>query len=1073
MGNTPKSVFIIWILTAIAILLSIISLIGIIISRSDRLKKKVLFELQERGFYVQDFDLKIFPISDIFRLHIKGFKSDNLSFDSLDISPVKVSIRRLNLDSVSCGTCDLSFGINSSLTARNLRIEIKSKGNGKKIDITPICKIKEINRSRIAKILSHLSLTLNIYDSAIRIDDLEVVFREFLSDIYIDYIELYSEQSLMIDGFPKIQVITDTWFDLEQLGGTADIRIIEPFNTFGKVDLVFCNEKQIDINYNLSSQPNIKVISEYFGESISAEPNFIILGNFSISKESQIRNSVNIKGYAKNIVLLSEDQKIGDIEFDISTDYSGNTISFSGKVKSDHIRGALIQGEYNTESEKVDINFSGDIDLDKIPELGLHGKLSASGYLKLPKLKVESDIRFRSFAYDTIRMEQGYGKINLSPESIKFDLKIKNQKSDIDWAGEFNLKKQELISQAKFFSSPLNGLLKILNIDLPINGNSDGEISLNIFKNKLSIFGELISYRSFAFGEALQCLYANISGDADLKKGDFFVHIKGAGAERGAFCMNRNVEPYDNSLVYFEANVDSKNFLVSISGTYDLSQFDMLNLSMRGNAYFNGGVSGYITGKTRMKGEIELSSENFEITDYAVASSCINGKILISDESIGFEGKSCEGFDIYSLYSSKNHKILVSISRGETVFLIQDDDIKGKGTLEDISLIVPRLKNNTGNFEMKYKIKDKDGMVYLTSPTFALGDLKFEDLNFSGNIQDNIMLFSVSGIYSGEKFLGKGEYHISSRKVHSDFEIRSFSGIPLTGKLTVSGTIDKPYIIGDFEVNDIEITDEKIRNISKENQSVSQPESKPNTRNEEKTSAGTLNIKVKIQNVEYSAQFINLKINGLLYITGTTDNPNVLGILDIIDGNFSLADTDFSGIKGNAFVRGDKIFLNISGSTDVMTFEGEKFKVQIRIVGDIRSPKVYLSSIPSIPQSDIVCILATYRRCDSLDEFNKIIASVIYRNFSLLSRSILGNIGEATDTRIIISPTDVGFARKFGYFDIVVMQSIISDVKMFSASRSFGQNYQFIFSWDNKRYGYSVLGDIGNIGIDVKRRLRF
>lgn len=1059
MGNTPKSIIIIWLITAIAVLLSIISLIGIIISRSDKIKKKVLLDLQKKGLYIQDFSLNIFPASDEFSLYVKGLKLNEISFDSLNISLGKISANGLNFRSLSCGKCDLSLGINSYLDINDLKLQITPKGSGK-IDITSICKIKELNKKKISRILSLLSLNLKIHNSSIKIDNAEIVFNQLSSEIYIDYVELYSEYRVMIGNkIPEIPGIVDLWLDLEYLDGTADIKIYEPFNTSGKIDLIFCNEKQMIANYNLLSQPEIKSILE--GEKFSAEPNLITVGSLSISNDGEIANLSNIKGYAKDIIV--SDQKIGNLDIDISIDYSKDEINFSAKLRSDYINILAFQGKYNANNKNLNLKFSGEFHLDKIPELDLSGKLYANGYLNLPKLKLESDIRLNSFAYDTIRAELSYGKIKISPETIKFDLDIKHRKSDIHWNGEFDPKKQNLESQTKFFHSSLSDLLNILNIDLPIDGISDGEISANILKNKLSILGKITSYRNFVFGEKIHCVYADVSGDVDVKNGNFSVRVKGIGSERN--CANRIIEPYDNSIIYFDTNVDSKKFSVSISGIYDLSEFDILKLSMRGNASFSGNLSGYTTGKSKLNGEIDLTSEKVEITDYAVASSCVNGKILISDESIQFQGKSCEDFDIYSIYSLKDSSLSFSASKGETAFSIQNNSITGKGKLEDISTIIPRLKDNIGSFELKYNLVRKDGIIYVISPRFVFGNLKFENLDFFGDIKDNAMIFSVSGIYSGEKFSGKGEYDISSRKIISDFELKSFAGIPLIGKLTVSGTIDKPYISGNFKVKDIDISNETIKDIA--NISGSQAQ------NEENKEYGTLNIKVEIQNVEYRASFINLKINGILYIMGTTENPAVFGMLDITDGKFSLADTEFSGIKGTAFVKGENIFLNISGSTDISTFEGEKFRIQIRIVGDINSPKVYLSSIPSIPHNDIVCIIATYRKCDSLDEFNKIMASVIYRNFSLISRRILGDIGESTNVRIIISPTDIGFTRKFGYLDILVMQSIISDIRKFSVSRDIGENYQLILSWDNKKYGYSLLGDIGNIGFDLKRRIKF
>lgn len=1069
--KVPKSVIIIWLITAIAIFLSVISLIGVIISRSEKIKKGMLEKIREYGFYIQDLSFDFFPASDGFYAYLKSVTSDNFSFDSLTFSPRKISVENLRIGFLSCTYCELFPGVRTFLKARELSILIKSGGGGK-IDLTPICKIKNLSRYKVLTSFIPFSLVFDFYESSIYVDDVHILFEKGKSEVSLRKLDLLSDYSVDVgEKIPKIIGNIQLTFEPIFLKGNGNLNLSSPADASGRYNISFCDESQLDIAYSLDFKTDLSFLSENIGSKISSNSTFSAFGNFSIPENGDIKLSGELMGSLKD--LSFSEQNFGNFILDFSFKYDSQGLKFSGRTQSEYISELFVEGIYNSKAEgnQWNINFTGKFDLGNIPFVhDIYGKIFASGNLFLPKIDLKSNLNISNFSYDTIRFNSAQGNLRWSGRNnIDFVFNINNIGANVNWKGKFDVKKINLESQASFSGSSLSSLLGILNLSLPIDGTADGNISIGLLKNNIIVSGNAVSYRTFAFGEKIACLSSDIFANVSLKNGKISVSVKGVGAERESFCVLKSPQPYDESLIYFDLSLDSEAFQVSISGIYDLSYFDMLNIPLRGKAKFDGLVSGSLKGKTNINGQINLESSDVEFVEYPISSSCIYGKILLSDDAVRFEGDSCEGFSISSSYSLNKSDLFVSISKGETFVNIVNNDIFGKGRLEDISKVVRNIGDNLGQFDFTYNLQRKDGKVLVKSQKFSLENLTFENLDFSGDIKNNTMSFSVSGLYSGDKFWGSGDYGIASGKIYSNFYIQNFAGIPLDGSLLVSGSMDKPYISGNFKVKSIELSDDKIAVLFEREQEENVDEQ---VVQKEKTT-GTLNIKIDLQDIIYRGPFMSLNLDGVLYVVGTLDEPTIFGIFDIKDGTFSLADTEFSKIRGVAFLRGKNIFVNISASTDVITFEGDKYLVQLRMIGDLKSPKVYLFSTPQVSQADIVCILAMYRRCDSLDEFNKIMSSLIYRNFYLISRGILENIGAGTDFKVIISPTDIGLSRKIGQFDIIVMQNIFEDVRRFIASRTFGENYQFIFSWDSKRYGYSMLGDIGNVGVDIKTKRRF
>jgi hypothetical protein len=92
----------------------------------------------------------------------------------------------------------------------------------------------------------------------------------------------------------------------------------------------------------------------------------------------------------------------------------------------------------------------------------------------------------------------------------------------------------------------------------------------------------------------------------------------------------------------------------------------------------------------------------------------------------------------------------------------------------------------------------------------------------------------------------------------------------------------------------------------------------------------------------------------------------------------------------------------------------------------------------------------------------------------LISKKLEENIGIAsTNARPFFTPTEFGIMGKAYGLNFTFSQNIFEGVNKFSLSREISDNIFTTLSWDNKKYGYSLLGNVGNFGLDVKTIRRF
>jgi translocation and assembly module TamB len=106
---------------------------------------------------------------------------------------------------------------------------------------------------------------------------------------------------------------------------------------------------------------------------------------------------------------------------------------------------------------------------------------------------------------------------------------------------------------------------------------------------------------------------------------------------------------------------------------------------------------------------------------------------------------------------------------------------------------------------------------------------------------------------------------------------------------------------------------------------------------------------------------LDAQLGGRLRISGTSDNPQVSGGFRMIRGTFSLAGTNLNFKSGKVSFNGAGLKGRIDPTLDFIAQSSVVYNgpttVTLHVTGFADSPKIALSSIPSLPQDDLLGLL--------------------------------------------------------------------------------------------------------------------
>ncbi|HEV2268748.1 MAG TPA: translocation/assembly module TamB domain-containing protein [Steroidobacteraceae bacterium] len=118
---------------------------------------------------------------------------------------------------------------------------------------------------------------------------------------------------------------------------------------------------------------------------------------------------------------------------------------------------------------------------------------------------------------------------------------------------------------------------------------------------------------------------------------------------------------------------------------------------------------------------------------------------------------------------------------------------------------------------------------------------------------------------------------------------------------------------------------------------------------------------------------LDAQLGGRLRIAGTSDNPRVSGGFRMIRGTFSLAGTNLNFTSGKVSFNGEGLKGRIDPTLDFIAQSSVVYNgpttVTLHVTGFADSPKIALSSNPSLPQDDLLGLLLFGKPASQLTAF--------------------------------------------------------------------------------------------------------
>lgn len=1079
--KTPVSIILLWIITIFAVVMSIISLIGLIISRHGKVKKAFLGVVEKKfAIHIENIDIKLFPLSKSFEIKLEGVKNEFLRIKEISVRPFDIRI-----DSISAGEVFHSDKIKiepGKIDVELLKISIPSGGGGVP-DLKPVCEItKSFYESKIGKIAEYVpSFFLK---GEVKIEGFELQTKDFssfsdkltlsLSKFYFEVPETRIKLRFKNPNFPeslrdrfeKTEVNLRALGNLKNLDAIGYVKIRDGIISASlDFSLSLCKEKELSLKLKGETLSDLKTFITEANSSILEIYPEIELSISDRKLEVKAFSKINLENFQIN------DRKIGGFQGNIELIYKDEKIHVYAEISGDGLEKLELSGDIPVGTSKGAINFSGEIDLQKTKFLeNSKGKILVDGIFYIPDLTAKISSEVKDFNLDFIQFKEFYGDVSIGEgKNLKFKGILVNNKSHISVSGGVEDWKNISIS-LYLDNSGAKDSLEVMKLSIPFDALiSSSRVNIDIDpKSKIvHLTSENITARDFKIlKENISCIRANIEGRVHFS-GNFSIDIEGEGKDGVLRCNDLADSRFD-----FSAHINQDILKLKIeNGKYDLKDFGMLPFGLEGDAEFSGEIESDL--RKTLYGNIKVLAENFRFSEYPLSSSCVLGDVIIEGSGkVSFQGKTCEEFEISLTY--QNEKIFGSISKGETFVKFSGDNLEGSGKIEDISSILNRRFADEGFFSLKYNIPEKSGNFDFESPYVKVANFGLRNVSFSSGINRGILNFYATAYLKEDELALQGEYDIQNKKMQISILPKTIAQIPVSGKINITGTLDKPFISGEIKISQFQFDTEKIDEIKNLFAGEIELERENKIGIQEDNAEGTLNIVVILENIYLKESFGGIKLNGRINITGKTSDPQIVGVFQILDGGFSFADTEFSKVTGLAIMKEGKIFLNISGKTEIITFENEKFTLQLRVVGNLDNPSVYLSSIPSLSQADIMCVLAFLRRCKSVEDYKNAFESATYRGLSIALKKVQSAITpEDRAIRTFFTPTEFGFLGKVGGINYRFSQNIFEGINYFSLSRDISDNLSMIMSWDNRKYGYSLFGNMGNLGLDLRTTRRF
>ena len=849
--------------------------------------------------------------------------------------------------------------------------------------------------------------------------------------------------------------------------------------------LIDVEDSDIDIKYisnkNFFIRGNIKIDSSKLKNlSLPIYGDGLVLFQLYSSGNKKILGSIEIVSENIEIVYTSEEGEATDIlrspvrvVLDFSLDTESKKIDFNGNLYMADQRLAI----YGlNENGKLSVNlFSPSIDLEKIGlkivslkgNGAIHSRLIADG----KSLKVEGQVDSQNLNFeDFVFSERTTARLVFSDNVLSIEADVKNSNAFAKYTGSIHFADKTFITGRSEFKGDAEYILRFLGIEAQIKGPLRGDFNFyGDLSDEEQIFGKGLFYieKPEVYGFRLKDSKQVELGVTAKLEGDYLAKITSSGLE---------------GIIY----PSFATFYISEEG------LDLSKLSINKNKYFskgNGAFDGVIRivyGEGyKVKGVVDISDFSF----YGRSFSVLSGNIYISDieDSFSFRGILDNYYnlvlslpvsaDISNLYievssdrlniTFKDNKLLTYGDVGEIINL-------GRG--KDISDVFDKI---FGKFSAQGKVENNefsgDLEVHISSVSFKNielqgSKLEISDLDVYGAYKDNIFKIDrasghVAG--AGAKFISTGFINLPEKKISLGLELTNFEyyifgqGIPINGRIDISGTFSDPYILANLNV---ENTSLQLSSFSSSFGNL-------------KTSLPKHNVFVNIDNLLVSSPFFSGLFSGKLSISGEKYYSSIEGELKVKSGEIAFIGRTFPITEGKITFDGDKVFVDISSESSVKSKKGETYTVKINVYGFSDNISIMLSSSPPLKEEQIVCLIVSGVGCDEPEIFKSSIESAAE---VVLKKTVGGTVSSFTEEYIDVK-TELTFSgiktsRDMGNgISLLYSSEFSTGIQRAEVKYKILRDVDLSGTWNSEKFGLlsRALGIEGNLGINIGFSRRF
>jgi hypothetical protein len=666
---------------------------------------------------------------------------------------------------------------------------------------------------------------------------------------------------------------------------------------------------------------------------------FSLRGDMNYQYNSRTKS---VKFFAKNL-----ETEFGSMNFlEVESDPSKKT---NLKVKLEaNVNGMDYLNKYTTHY----------INLDLSPwKLGKGKGLITLDLKKIgKKFFVESDLNIRNFTSSNEPLESLTGHISTKDNLTIGTLSIMDK--DLKWKMELAVGKDNFKIDFRDVEGKTQKILKILELDLSITGGMKGNFLVDkkynepLYRVKGNFLAKRINFYNFVFDD--------VEGELDWEL-EQYVSI-----------------PFEN--IEFKDVLSKKLQLKNLHFFYNGGKGDAdIFIDYAKEIYsLEGKIQGIDVSRIHPEfiGQGDIDFKGSGVFDYDPIKFNYNSGELYFYKDRKFVTKGTgEIFTNFSDFRIETRgEVSNEISASPFTFRLKEEESKYTGSfdlnLTDLNLLIP-WGDNSGTMELEGQIFDSgDGIVtteghavfkgrFFSFPNFPhtlenfQGDIIFKDLNFT--------LRSLRGTMGGGKVESSGYLNIKNNQLDDLF-------ISFVGKKMNLYPIDRSSFTLNADLN-LKYVDKKLllsghldalsgiwkREVTEDVTFNTDPSLSPSG----SKIMDMLEFDLKLtssKDIQVDNSFGKAMGKFDLRLTGNTDFPILMGVVEFREGEVNFSDKKFD------LVRGKLVFNNKFMIDPLINIESESFlknyRVRFTIKGTASRPKPALESSPPLPPGDILTLIS-------------------------------------------------------------------------------------------------------------------